>query len=54
MIYRWKHIIAVLIIALTVIFLRFYQLDKMPSGLIIDEASEGYNHILNLKPSFWL
>lgn len=34
--------ILILIIILAV-FLRFYQLDKIPSGLYVDEASIGYN-----------
>lgn len=43
MISYWKHIIVIFIITLTVIFLRFYQLDKIPPGIFLDEASEGYN-----------
>ncbi len=43
MISHWKHIIVIFLIALTVIFLRFYQLDKIPPGIFLDEASEGYN-----------
>lgn len=39
---RFRFILFVSIILLAVI-LRFYQLDKVPPGLIIDEASEGYN-----------
>lgn len=43
MISNWKYIIILSVIVLIAIVLRFYQLDKIPPGLIIDEASEGYN-----------
>ena len=38
-----KNAIILLAVILVAGFLRFYQLDKIPPGLIIDEASEGYN-----------
>lgn len=38
-----KYIIIFLVIIVYAVVLRFYQLDKIPPGLIIDEASEGYN-----------
>ena len=41
--FNWKYIIIFSVVILTAVFLRFYQLDKIPPGLIIDEASEGYN-----------
>lgn len=41
--FSWKHIIIFLAVILIAGLLRFYQLDKIPPGLIIDEASEGYN-----------
>ena len=41
--FSWKQIIIFLVVILITGLLRFYQLDKIPPGLIIDEASEGYN-----------
>lgn len=41
--FNWKHLIIFSAIILVAIILRFYQLDRLPPGLIIDEASEGYN-----------
>ncbi|MBU1032149.1 glycosyltransferase family 39 protein [Patescibacteria group bacterium] len=41
--FNWKHLVIFLIIILGAVIVRFYQLDKIPPGLIIDEASEGYN-----------
>ena len=41
--FNWKYLIIFSAIILVAISLRFYQLDKLPPGLIIDEASEGYN-----------
>lgn len=41
--FNWKQIIIFLVVILIAVVLRFYQLDKIPPGLIIDEASEGYN-----------
>ncbi len=39
---RYKFLFIFLVIFIAVI-LRFYQLDKIPPGLLLDEASEGYN-----------
>lgn len=39
---KFKYII-ILFIFLVAVILRFYQLDQIPPGLLIDEASEGYN-----------
>lgn len=41
--FNWKQNIIFLVVILIAVVLRFYQLDKIPPGLIIDEASEGYN-----------
>lgn len=41
--FKWKYIAILLVIILGAGIVRFYQLDKIPPGLIIDEASEGYN-----------
>ena len=41
--FNWKQIVIFFIVVFIAIALRFYQLDKIPPGLIIDEASEGYN-----------
>lgn len=41
--FSWKQIIIFIAVVLIAGLLRFYQLDKIPPGLIIDEASEGYN-----------
>lgn len=41
--FSWRQIVIFLVVVLVAIALRFYQLDKIPPGLIIDEASEGYN-----------
>lgn len=38
----WKITILITVFLIS-LFLRFYQLDKLPPGLILDEASEGYN-----------
>lgn len=40
---NWKYLIIFLIIILGATIVRFYQLNKLPPGLIIDESSEGYN-----------
>lgn len=40
--FNWKYIIIFLVV-LAATIIRFYQLDQIPPGLIIDEASEGYN-----------
>lgn len=39
----WKNILVILIVFIIAGALRFYQLDKIPPGLLLDEASEGYN-----------
>ena len=41
--FKWKHLVIFLAVVLVAVALRFYQLDRIPPGLIIDEASEGYN-----------
>lgn len=41
--FNWKQNIIFLVVILIAVVLRFYQLGKIPPGLIIDEASEGYN-----------
>lgn len=41
--FSWKQVAIFLAVVLIAVALRFYQLDKIPPGLIIDEASEGYN-----------
>lgn len=41
--FNWKQVAIFLAVVLIAVALRFYQLDKIPPGLIIDEASEGYN-----------
>lgn len=41
--FNWKYLIGVFIVISFAISLRFYQLDKIPPGLLLDEASEGYN-----------
>lgn len=38
-----KYFLLFSIVIFISVSLRFYQLDKIPPGLIIDEASEGYN-----------
>lgn len=43
MTFNWKYLLVFFVAILIAVGLRFYQLDKMPPGLIIDEASEGYN-----------
>lgn len=40
---KLKNITILLSIISVAVILRFYQLDKIPPGLNIDEASEGYN-----------
>lgn len=38
-----KKIVLLFLVIITATFLRFYQLDEIPSGLNIDESSMGYN-----------
>ncbi len=47
--FNWKIIIPFFVVVFIAVVLRFYQLDKIPPGLIIDEASEGYNAFSLLK-----
>lgn len=43
MIMNFKKIVLLFSVIIVAIFLRFYQLSEIPSGLNIDEASMGYN-----------
>ncbi len=40
---KFNFAVALFLIIAVSIFLRFYQLDKIPAGLYEDEASQGYN-----------